>query len=151
MKTKFNEKRICVCLALVMSAVMLSIAPCFAAPNFTAIVEPIVDLLETLLRPLMAVVGTVGSIYCILLGVKYIKAEEPQDREKAKQHLKSAIIGFILIFVLIVVLNLLMGPMMTWVENSTTVDFGAANPDGAAAGSAATGTGTSAAPATPAA
>ena len=121
MKTKFNEKRICVCLALVMSAVMLSIAPCFAAPNFTAIVEPIVDLLETLLRPLMAVVGAVGSIYCILLGVKYIKAEEPQDREKAKQHLKSAIIGFLLIFIMMVILKLAMNPMLDWVESTKLV------------------------------
>ena len=122
MKTKFNEKRICVCLALVMSAVMLSIAPCFAAPNFTAIVEPIVDLLETLLRPLMAVVGAVGSIYCILLGVKYIKAEEPQDTEKAKQHLKSAIIGFLLIFIMMVILKLAMNPMLDWVESTKLVN-----------------------------
>ena len=139
-------------LALAMTMAAMAVGFAFAAgANFASVAQPVIELLNSLLGPLMLIVGAAGSLYCILLGVKYARAEEPQDREKAKQHLKSAIIGFILIFVLIVVLNLLMGPMMTWVENSTTVDFGAANPDGAAAGSAATGTGTSAAPATPAA
>ena len=121
MRIKFNEKRICVCLALAMVMVIASMVPCFAAPNFNGIVEPIVELLETLLRPMMAVVGAVGSLYCILLGVKYAKAEEPQDREKAKQHLKSAIIGFLLIFIMMVILKLAMNPMLDWVENTKLV------------------------------
>ena len=66
--------------------------------------------------PLLAIVVAVGSLYCILLGVKFAKAEEPQEREKAKSHLKNAIIGFILIFVLIVVLNLLTPVMKNWVN-----------------------------------
>ena len=120
MRIKFNEKRICVCLALAMVMVIASMVPCFAAPNFNGIVEPIVELLETLLRPMMAVVGAVGSLYCILLGVKYAKAEEPQDREKAKAHLKGAVVGFVLIFVLIVVLNLLLPYLMNWAGNYQT-------------------------------
>lgn len=101
----------------VVTMTMMSITPCFAADtNFKKVVAPVVDLLNSLLGPLMAIVGAVGSLYCILLGVKYARAEEPQDREKAKQHLKSAIIGFVLIFVLIVVLNLLLPVMEDWVN-----------------------------------
>ena len=68
--------------------------------------SPVVDLLNSLMTPLLAIVGALGALYCVLLGVKYAKAEEPQDREKAKGHLKSAIIGFVLIFVLLLLLKL---------------------------------------------
>lgn len=78
----------------------------------------IVGLINSLLNPILAIVGALGTLYCVLLGVKYAKAEEPQDREKAKQHLKSAIIGFVLIFVLIVALKLLMPQFQTWMENN---------------------------------
>ena len=150
MKT-LNEKKMTrrTLLAVIMS--MCAVGFAFAAgANFASVAQPVIELLNSLLGPLMLIVGAAGSLYCILLGVKYARAEEPQDREKAKQHLKSAIIGFILIFVLIVVLNLLMGPMMTWVENSTTVDFGAAGDQATAASNAASsaaGTGTAATPA----
>ena len=66
--------------------------------------------------PLLAIVGAAGALYCVVLGVKYAKAEEPQEREKAKGALKNAIIGFVLIFVLILALNLLMPIMINWVN-----------------------------------
>lgn len=77
----------------------------------------IVDLIDSFLGPLIAIVGAVGTLYCVLLGVKYARAEEPQDREKAKAHLKGAIIGFVLIFVLIVALKLLIGPLSQWASS----------------------------------
>jgi len=77
----------------------------------------IVDLVNSFLGPLIAIVGAVGTLYCVLLGVKYARAEEPQDREKAKAHLKGAIIGFVLIFVLIVALKLLIGPLSQWASS----------------------------------
>lgn len=83
---------------------------------FDSVVAPIVELLNNILWPLIAVVGAAGAIYSVVLGVKYAKAEEPQDREKAKGALKNAIIGFGLIFVLLVVLKLLMPIMTNWVK-----------------------------------
>ena len=82
---------------------------------FDAVVAPIVNLLNSILTPMLAIVGAVGALYCVVLGVKYAKAEEPQDREKAKGSLKNAIIGFVLIFVLILGLKLLMPIMKQWV------------------------------------
>lgn len=89
-----------------------------ADSGFTPVVQPVVDLLNSLLTPLLAVVGAAGSLYCVFLGIKYIKAEEPQDREKAKSHLKNALIGFVLIFVLMLTLKLLMPVMIRWVQDN---------------------------------
>lgn len=83
-----------------------------------SVTNPIVDLINSLLTPLLAIVGALGSLYCVILGVKYAKAEEPQDREKAKSHLKNAVIGFILIFVLMLALKLLMPAMTNWVATN---------------------------------
>ena len=85
---------------------------------FDSIVTPIVSLLDSILTPVLLIVGAAGSIYCVVLGVKFAKAEEPQDREKAKGALKNAIIGFVLIFALILALDLLMPIMVEWVNNN---------------------------------
>lgn len=85
---------------------------------FDSVVAPIVSLLENILGPMLLIVGAVGSLYCVILGVKYAKAEEPQDREKAKGALKNAIIGFVLIFVLILALKLLTPIMTQWVKDN---------------------------------
>ena len=86
---------------------------------FASVVAPIVSLLNSLMGPLLAIVGALGALYCVVLGVKYAKAEEPQEREKAKGALKNAIIGFVLIFVLILALNLLMPIMINWVNSQS--------------------------------
>ena len=82
------------------------------------VASPIIGLINSLLGPLLGLVGAAGAIYCVILGVKFAKAEEQQDREKAKQALKNAIIGFVLIFVLILALKLLMPAMIEWVNKN---------------------------------
>ena len=114
MKT-LNEKRICAKTAAVMLSAVAMTVSSFAA-DFSTVYQPIVELLNSLLGPLLAIVSAVGMLYCVLLGVKFAKAEEPQEREKAKGHLKNAIIGFALIFVLILALNLLLPVMKSWVN-----------------------------------
>lgn len=93
--------------------------PALAAEStFAGVVGPVVDLLKSLLTPVLAIVGALGTLYCVLLGVKYAKASEPQEREKAKESLKNAIIGFVLIFVLILVLDLATPIMIQWVNEN---------------------------------
>ena len=114
---KMNQKMIA---ASVAATVALSGTAFAKGANLEATVAPIVALVNSLMRPALALVGAIGSLYCVLLGVKFAKAEEPQEREKAKSHLKNAIIGFVLIFVLILALNLSMDPLIAWVEGNTS-------------------------------
>lgn len=94
---------------------------------FETIVAPVINLLNQVLTPAIFLVAALGAVYCVFLGVKLAKAEEPQDREKAKNALKNAIVGFVLIFVLVVVLRVAITPMMTWMnENSAATGIGAA-------------------------
>ena len=90
------------------------------ANPFETVSAPIISLLNMALTPALGIVGALGAIYCIILGAKLAKAEEPQDREKAKNSLKNAIVGFVLIFVLIVVLKLGMEAMQTWMNSNIT-------------------------------
>lgn len=83
---------------------------------FTTMSKPIIELFNSALTPALGIVGALGAIYCIILGAKLAKAEEPQDREKAKNSLKNAIIGFVLIFVLIVALKVGLPAMSAWME-----------------------------------
>lgn len=87
----------------------LMMNPAFLAvtqESLEKIVSPITDICAILVPVLLALVGSVGAIWCIVLGVKYAKAEDPQEHEKAKNALKNAIIGFVLIFVLLAMLEL---------------------------------------------
>ena len=119
------EKKLCGRIGATAIMFILMAVTAFAADNeWTSVVQPIIEFLNKLLPPVIAVVGAVGTLYCVLLGVKFAKAEEPQDREKAKTHLKNAIIGFVLIFVLIVVLQLSTDPLLNWVKNATGTNLG---------------------------
>lgn len=56
---------------------------------FEKVSQPIIQLLELAVTPALGIVGAIGAIYCIILGAKLAKAEEPQDREKAKNSLEN--------------------------------------------------------------
>lgn len=113
-----------------MTAAMCTVTQAFATSGgtgsattgsqFDTVVNPVIGLIDNVLGPLLAIVGALGAPYCVILGVRYAKAQEPQEREKAKSNLKNALIGFVLIFVMLVVLKLLMPVMQTWVTKSTT-------------------------------
>lgn len=90
-----------------------------AQVDFGAASKPIVNLVNQVIGPIISVVAALAAIYCVFLGVKLAKADEPQEREKAKMALKNAIIGFFLIFILIVVLRVLTPQLARWVDQST--------------------------------
>lgn len=85
--------------------------------DFSKASDPIVKLINSILGPMIAIVGALGAVWCVLLGVKLAKADEPQEREKAKMALKNAIIGYVLIFVLVVLLRLTIDPLTTWMKS----------------------------------
>ena len=109
---KINMKMIAISAAFATAMPMTASAK---GANLDGVAAPIVALINSIMGPALALVTAIGTLYCVLLGVKFAKAEEPQEREKAKSHLKNAIIGFVLIFVLILALNLTMEPLIAWV------------------------------------
>ena len=80
------------------------------------IVKPLLEVLNVLVPVLLGVVGALGAVWVIFLGVKYAKAEEPQEHEKARNSLKHAIIGFVLIFVLLVALQIVLTVFTNWYQ-----------------------------------
>ena len=82
--------------------------------DLNSIIQPVVLLCNSLVPIMLAVVGAVGALWCILLGVKYAKADDPQEHEKAKKGLVNAIIGFVLIFVLLIMLNIGTNVLTNW-------------------------------------
>jgi succinate dehydrogenase/fumarate reductase cytochrome b subunit len=93
---------------------------------FTDIVTPIIGLLDLIITPALLLIGAIGAIFCIFLGIKLAKADEPQERDKAKGALKNAVIGFVLIFVLIVALRVGLPAMSGWLSRvAPTVSSGA--------------------------
>lgn len=87
--------------------------------DFSKASKPVVELINSILGPLISVVAALGAIWCVILGVKLAKADEPQEREKAKMALKNAIVGFFLIFILIVVMRIMVPQLMGWVDKNS--------------------------------
>ncbi|MBR1598504.1 MAG: hypothetical protein IJ661_06340 [Lachnospiraceae bacterium] len=87
--------------------------------DINTVVNPVLGLINSLVNPLLLLVGAGGAVYAIILGFKYATAEEPQEREKRKQSIKSFLIGYVLIFVLLVVLKLGIPVLNNWMTNST--------------------------------
>ena len=82
--------------------------------DLNSIIQPVLDICNTLVPIMLAVVGAVGALWCILLGVKYAKADDPQEHEKAKKGLVNAIVGFVLIFILLIMLNIGVDVLTEW-------------------------------------
>lgn len=84
--------------------------------DLNKIVKPLLEVLSVLVPVLLGVVGALGAVWVIFLGVKYAKAEEPQEHEKARNSLKHAIIGFVLIFVLLIALQIALNVFTNWYQ-----------------------------------
>ena len=70
------------------------------------IFAPVVKVLDTLLLPIIILLGTAGTIYAIVLGVNFAKAETADKREEAKKRMINAIIGLVVTLVLLILLKL---------------------------------------------
>lgn len=76
-------------------------------------VSPIYEFLDNFGPLLIGMLLGVGTLYCIILGVQYAKAEKGEDRDVAKKKAVNAGISFGVIIILVVLLYALRG---TFVE-----------------------------------
>ena len=73
---------------------------------YNRVFKPVVDILDAMLVPILILVGTAGSIYAIVLGVNFSKAESADKREEAKKRMINAIIGLVVTVLLLILLKL---------------------------------------------
>lgn len=67
-------------------------------------ISPIYDFLDTFGPVLIGMLLGVGSLYCIILGVQFAKAEKGEDRDVAKKKAVNAGLSFGVIILLVVLL-----------------------------------------------
>lgn len=66
----------------------------------------VIDIVDSLMVPILVVIGTAGAIFVIVLGVNYSKAESADKREEAKKRMIGAIIGVVVMLILLVIIKL---------------------------------------------
>lgn len=90
---------------------------------YNKVFKPVVDILDSMLYPIMILLGTAGSIYAIVLGVNYSKAESADKREEAKKRMINAIIGIVVTLLLLILLKLFTAnanTIATWIQGFGT-------------------------------
>ena len=100
------------------------------APEWVVdIIAPIIKILNSLLVPVIILLGTAGTIYAIVLGVQYSKAETADKRDEAKKRLINAAIGIVIMLVALILLKIFTAnafKIFNWVEVESTVTTPAA-------------------------
>lgn len=90
-----------------------------AALDLSEAIEPIYQVLKTVTPIMLGLVFAIATPYCIVVGVKMAKADDPQTREEAKTKLKQSLLGFGITFVLIAVIWLVQAPLKEWISEIT--------------------------------
>ncbi len=65
--------------------------------------DTLLNALITFINPMLIVLAVAGIIYAIVVGIKFLKAEDKNAREEAKQKLIYVVIGIGVVIVLIAV------------------------------------------------
>ena len=63
----------------------------------------LIDAVYKFINPVLIVCAVAGILYAIVVGVKFVKAEDKSQRDEAKQKLITVIIGVVVTFVLVAV------------------------------------------------
>lgn len=61
----------------------------------------LVNSILNIINPILILVSVAGIIYAIVVGVKFVKAEDKSQRDEAKAKLISVIVGIVVVLVLI--------------------------------------------------
>lgn len=88
--------------------------------DFNGVVEPIINLVNSIEQPLLVIVASLGVVYSSYLGVKLATAATPERRANAKEHLITAVIAYFLIFLLIYLIKLYSPALMQWADGDSS-------------------------------
>jgi len=80
-------------------------------------VKRIVKAINSLLYPILILVGSAGLIYSIYLGVNLARADSADKQQEAKKRMINAIIGLASIVALILLLQLVCSQLPNWIPN----------------------------------
>ena len=86
------------------------------------IIAPIINILNSLLIPVIILLGTAGTIYAIVLGVQYSKAETADKRDEAKKRLINAVIGIVIMLVALILIKIFVAnaaSIFGWVKDTS--------------------------------
>lgn len=78
-------------------------------------VGDVVSAINTILYPILILVGTAGVIYAIYLGVNLARADSADKQQEAKKRMINAIIGLVSIIALILLLKLFLTYLPQWI------------------------------------
>ena len=77
-------------------------------------VTDLVTAITNILNPILTLVAVAGIIYAIVVGVKFVKADEKGERDEAKQKLIFVIVGIVVTFLLIALFFWIKANIGTW-------------------------------------
>lgn len=95
-----------------------------AARNLKVLAATIFKYAAYVLIPVLIVVGVAGIFYSIYLGVNLAKADSADKRQEAKSRMVNAIIGFVVIFVLVLLMYLFCANvevLFGWTKNAKII------------------------------
>ena len=74
----------------------------FLVETGVAWMNTLVNAVMGVITPVLIVAAVAGILYAIVVGVKFVKAEDKSQRDEAKQKLITVIIGIVVTIVLII-------------------------------------------------
>lgn len=63
--------------------------------------DQLVNAVYRIINPILIVVAVAGLIYSIIIGIRFVKADNKEQREDAKKKLIYTLIGIVVTFVMI--------------------------------------------------
>lgn len=79
--------------------------------------EPIVNALNVITIPVVALLATAGTIYSIILAVNMAKADSAEKRQAAKKRIVGVLITMVSVIVLLFLLRFILANLDGWINH----------------------------------
>ena len=87
-------------------------------------VNDLTNAITNILNPILILVAVAGIIYAIVVGVKFVRADEKGQRDEAKQKLIYVIVGIVVTFLLIALFYWIKANIGNWIGSLQEGDLG---------------------------